>query len=117
MLTAKEREVVRAVVAYCGEKETCLVSESDLVALVDMRNKNAETVRSIVNSLAIDGYFDVIECKKDDGRVYCITPKLKARFCEREKLQFARGAIYKILLAVLGSIAAFFVTRLLYGLF
>ena len=117
MLTAKEREVVRAVLAFCGERESCLISENDLLALVDIRKKNLKTVRAIVNSLVLDGYFDLVRCKRGEEDVLCITPKLKARRYEREREQLALGVAYKILLAVLGSLVAFLVTRLLYGLF
>lgn len=117
MLNGKEREVVRAVVAFCGERESCLISESDLFALVDIRKKTMKEMRAIVDSLSLDGYFDLIKCKRGDETVLCITPKLKARLCEREKKQLVRGIVYKIFLAVLGSLAAFLVTRILYGLF
>ena len=117
MLNRKEREVVRAVISFCGERESCLISENDLFALVDIRKKTIKEIRSIVDSLAFDGYFDVVKCKRGEETVLCITPKLKARLCEREKKQLARGVIYKIFLAVLGSLAAFLVTRILYGLF
>ena len=117
MLNRKEREVVRAVISFCGERESCLISENDLFALADIRKKTIKEIRSIVDSLALDGYFDLVKCKRGEETVLCITPKLKARLCEREKKQLARGVIYKIFLAVLGSLAAFLGTRILDGLF
>lgn len=85
MLSRKEREIVRAVISFCGERESCIISENDLFALVDIRKKTIKEIRSIVDSLVLDGYFDLVKCKRGEETVLCITPKLKARLCEREK--------------------------------
>lgn len=117
MLTAKEREVVRAALAFCGDKSSCLISESDLLALVNIRKVTARELETIVNSLTLDGYFDVIKCRKDTENMLCITPKPKARVYEREQKQLVRSIGFKLLLTVLGSLVAFLVTKILYGLF
>lgn len=69
---------------------------------------------TIMDSLAADGYFDVIRCKRRQTR--CVTPKIKARRIKRTQA-ILRDLWLKILIAVAGSLTAFAVTRLLYKLF
>lgn len=117
MLTVKEREVVRAVVAFCGDRHACLISEKELFALVGIRKLTPRELQTLLNSLSIDGYIDVIKCRKGEEEMLCITPKLKARSYERERGMLMRSIGFKLALTALGSIVAFLVTKILYGLF
>lgn len=117
MLSRSEREIVRATLAFCGDRESCLISVGHLLALVDIRRMTEDKLLSSLDSLAADGYFDIIRCEKNGETALCVTPRVKARAWKSERVRFARDLWLKILIAVAGSLAAFVVTKLLYGLF
>ena len=117
MLNRTEREVVRATLSFCGERESCLLTVGHLRSLTDIRKMSESKLLTIMDSLAADGYFDVIRCKKGDEDALCVTPKIKARAYKSELKRFLRDLWLKILIAVAGSLTAFAVTRLLYKLF
>lgn len=74
-------------------------------------------LRKTLNSLSLDGYFDLIRCLNGGEETLCVVPRHKLLCYKREKREFVNGIAIKILLAVLGSVTAFIVTRILYGLF
>ena len=117
MLTRLERTVAKAVINVCGERESCLLPEKNLLALCRMPEKDLPKLRKTLNSLSLDGYFDLIRCKNNDEETLCVIPKHKLLCYRRERRELASGIVIKILLAVLGSVTAFVVTRILYGLF
>ena len=117
MLTRTERKVVRAVIAAGAEKESFLIPEKSLLSACKMDKKDLPKLRKTLNSLSLDGYFDLIRCKNNDEETLCVIPKHKLLCYRRERRELASGIVIKILLAVLGSVTAFVVTRILYGLF
>ncbi len=117
MLTGKERVLLKALINDCGEKASHLISEERLLFLLKDKNFTATTLEQSLNSLQVDGYFDFIRCSKDGVKHLCVFPKLKAKCYRREKKQFAESLVLKVILAVLGSVVAFIVTKILYGLF
>ena len=117
MLTRLERTVAKAVINVCGERESCLLPEKNLLALCRMSEKDLPKLRKTLNSLSLDGYFDLIRCLNGGEETLCVVPRHKLLCYKREKREFVNGIAIKILLAVLGSVTAFIVTRILYGLF
>ena len=114
MLTRTERKVVRAVIAAGAEKESFLIPEK---SLCKMDKNDLPKLRKTLNSLSLDGYFDLIRCLNGGEETLCVVPRHKLLCYKREKREFVNGIAIKILLAVLGSVTAFIVTRILYGLF
>ena len=117
MLTAKELVVLKMVMSECGERESFLVSEQKLLSVLKLKKFSAQDLDVTVNSLQVEGYFDVIRCYKGKEKMFCIFPKLKGKCYQRERQQLYGNLMIKVLFAVLGSIVAFIVTKLLYGLF
>ena len=117
MLTAKETSVLKAVMSSCDGRDSFLVSEEKLLSQLKAKKFNEQELSAAVDSLQVEGYFDVIRCYKGQKKMLCIFPKLKAKCYEREKRQLYGKLMIKILFAVLGSVAAFAATKLMYGLF
>lgn len=117
MLTRTERTVVKAVIGVCGERESCLVPEKTLLSLCGMKEKDLRKLRKTLNSLSLDGYFDMIRCVNGNEPTLCLIPKHKMLCYNRERREIINDVTVKILLAVLGSVTAFIVTKILYGLF
>ena len=82
-----------------------------------MSRKDLPKLRKTLNSLSLDGYFDLIRCLNGGEETLCVIPKHKLLCYKREKRELVNGIAIKVLLAVLGSITAFIVTKILYGLF
>ena len=55
--------------------------------------------------------------RAENGKMLCLTPKVKARCYGSERRKLLSSLIFKIALAALGSVAAFVFTRLLYRFF
>ncbi len=117
MLTRIERVVAKALVDAADGRESFLISESSLAALCRIKPKDVDKFRKAISSLSLGGYYDLIRCGRDGEELLCVIPKSKLLLYRRERRDFASGIIFKILLAVLGSVAAFLATKILYGLF
>ncbi len=109
--------MVKAVIDLCGEKESSLLPEKTLLSTCKMSRKDLPKLRKTLNSLSLDGYFDLIRCLNGGEETLCVIPKHKLLCYKREKRELVNGIAIKVLLAVLGSITAFIVTKILYGLF
>lgn len=117
MLTRTERIVAKAVINVCGEKQSCLIPEKTVLSACRMTEKDLPKLRKTLNSLSLDGYFDMIRCTNNDEETLCLIPKHKLLCYKRERRELASGILIKVLLAILGSVTAFIVTKILYGLF
>lgn len=109
--------MVKAVVAASAERESFLVPEKSLLSACKMDKKDLPKLRKTLNSLSLDGYFDLIRCLNGGEETLCFVPRRKLLCYKRERRELVNGIAIKILLAVLGSVTAFLVTRILYGLF
>ncbi|MBR2337395.1 MAG: hypothetical protein IKA61_05590 [Clostridia bacterium] len=117
MLTAKELSVLKAVMAQCGDRESALFSQEKLLSQLKIKKFTEQDLEVTVNSLQVEGYFEVIRCYKGKEKMLCIFPKLKGKCYQRERKQLYGNLAIKVIFAVLGSVTAFIVTKLLYGLF
>lgn len=117
MLTTKELTVLKAVMKQGKEKESFLVSEEKLLSELKLKKFSVQDLNVTVDSLQVEGYFDVIRCYKGQEKMLCIFPKLKGKCYQRERRQLYGNLMIKVIFAMLGSIVAFIVTKLLYGLF
>ncbi|MDY2879337.1 MAG: hypothetical protein SOT34_00130 [Candidatus Borkfalkiaceae bacterium] len=117
MLTRRELALVKAVLALCGERDSCLTDEKTLLALTGTKPNDAPSFGRMIDGLEAEGYLDVIRCEGENGKMLCLTPKVKARCYGSERRKLLSSLIFKIALAALGSVAAFVFTRLLYRFF
>ena len=117
MLTGRETCLLKAVLSFCGEDGGALILEEELFCKVKNKKITYKEMLFTLNSLQSDGYFEIIKCSRGEQNLLFVTPKLKAKCYKRERKQFTSGLIAKILIAVLGSVTAFLVTKILYGLF
>ena len=54
MLNRTEREVVRATLSFCGERESCLLTVGHLRSLTDIRKMSESKLLTIMDSLAAE---------------------------------------------------------------
>lgn len=122
MLNKTEKIIVKTVSDCFGDKETGLITRTDLLDKVNLR-MSAKTaldeysLDKTLRQLEADGYFDVIDSFRKGEKVYCITVKEKTRQLPREEEQIKRKVVFdlkvKIALAVAGAVIAFMITLLL----
>lgn len=117
MLTGRETFLLKTLLSFCSEEGGSLISEEELWAKLKFKKFTEKETWLILTTLQSEGYFDLIRCKREEQNLLFVTPKLKAKYYERERKQFTNGLILKILFAILGSVTAFLVTKILYGLF
>ena len=117
MLTVKESAVLKVLLNECGDKNGCLLSIDRLQELLKNKKFTPQSLDNILDCLQVDGYFEIIKCYKNGRLMYCVFPKLKAKCFAQEKRNFAIGVCIKIAVAVIGSVLAFAVSKILYGLF
>ena len=117
MLSRKEACLVKAVLALCGERDSCLTDEEKLCALTKTKRENLSSVGRTLDVLQAEGYLDVIRCEGENGKMLCLTPKLKARCYGAERRKLYSSVAFKIAVTVIGSAAAFLFTKILYRFF
>ena len=117
MLTGKEICLIKAIISFCSDRDGCLIEEEKLHSLVKGKKITLKEMNFMLNSLQSEGYLDVIRCSRGEEKLIFISPKIKAENYQRERKQLANSLFVKILFAVLGSVAAFLVTQILYKLF
>ncbi len=118
MLSRKEGEIMRAVYRLCGERECCLVSAFEILNMLPRRHGyTAESLENILQSLELDGYFDLVLSERKGERMYVITLQRSGEAFRREAQQARRGAAFKIALSAAGAVVAFLVGLLLRAIF
>ena len=117
MLSRKEACLVKAVLALCGDRDSCLTDEEKLCALTKTKRENSSSVGRTLDVLQAEGYLDVIRCEGENGNMLCLTPKLKARCYGAERRKLYSSVAFKIAVTVIGSAAAFLFTKILYRFF
>ena len=122
-LTGMEKRVLRAVLSACGEKPACLLTPESLLSRPTAgkgRVKLPETrsaLTRIMRALQADGYFEVVQSRRNEEDVWCITLLSKAQGFERKEIQKRRYLLFRIALTVGLAVLSFFVGVLLKKLF
>ena len=117
MLSRREACLVKAVLVLCGDRDSCLTDEEKLCALTKTKKGNACSLGRTLDVLQAEGYLDVIRCEGENGKMLCLTPKLKARCYGSERRKLYSSVAFKIAVSAIGSAAAFLFTKILYRLF
>ena len=118
MLNKQENEVMNAVYEMCGGKESCLVSPLEIMSILpEKRAYTPEKVESILRSLELDDYFDLIESDRKGEKLYVITLHQNGIAYKRTALQMKRSVAFKVCLAVGSAVITFAVSMILRGIF
>ena len=118
MLNRRENEVMSTVYTICHEKGICLISPSELIALLPPRMKYTETqLDNILSELALDDYFELLSSERKGEKMYVISLRANGYAYKRCSLQQRRNGAARIFWAVTSAIVAFLVGLLLKRIF
>ena len=118
MLNRRETEVMNAVYTLCHEKGVCLISPTELLALLPPRKKwTEETVEKILGELALDDYFELLSSERKGEKMYVISLRANGYAFKRYFAQMRRDAAVKIFWAVASAVVAFLVGLILKRIF
>ena len=114
MLNRRETEMMNAVYTLCHEKGVCLISPTELIALLPSRRKwTEERVEKILGELALDDYFELLSSERKGEKMYVISLRANGYAFKRYFAQMRRDAAVKIFWAVASAVVAFLVGLIL----
>ena len=117
-LNRRENEVMNAVYELSCGKERFLVSPYELAAVLPAKGKYDEaSLERTLNSLALDGYFELVETDRKGEKTYVIEMREAGMSYRRRDYQRKRGLVFRILVAALGAVVTFLVGILLRAFF
>ena len=117
MLAKKESEVMRAVYTLCREG-VCLVSPSEILARLPVREKwTVESLEKVLTALSMDNYFDLLSSERQGEKMYVITLRTNALGYPRNAQQWRRNVCLKLGWAVASAVIAFLVGVILKWIF
>lgn len=118
MLNKRESEVMNAVYTLSSEKGVCLVSPSELLALLPPKKKyTEEQVEGILGALALDDYFEMLSSERKGEKMYVISLRANGYAFKRYYTQIKRDAAMKFGWAIASAVIAFLVGVLLKWIF
>ncbi len=118
MLNRRETELMNAVYTLCHEKGVCLISPTELLALLPPRRKwTEERVEKILGELALDEYFELLSSERKGEKMYVISLRANGYAFKRYFAQMRRDAAVKIFWAVASAVVAFLVGLILKRIF
>ena len=98
MLNRQENEVMNAVYSLCHEKGICLVSPTELMAMLPTRKKmTLEKLEDLLNQLALDQYFELLSSERKGEKMYVISLRANGYAYKRCSLQQKRNIAVKML--------------------
>ncbi len=118
MLNKKESEVMNVVYTLSAEKGVCLISPSELLALLPTKGKYTEEIlENILQALALDDYFELLSSERKGEKMYVISMRTNGYAFKRGYIQMKRNIAMKIIWAVASAIIAFLVGLILKWIF
>lgn len=118
MLSHRESEVMNAVYSLCHESGICLISPSELLALLPHGKRYSETeLERILNELSFDNYFQLLSSERKGEKMYVISMRANGFAFKRGAVQRKRGVVLKLFWTVASAIIAFLVGVILRRLF
>lgn len=117
MLNFSQKAVLKVINDHCQNRESCLISPSQIVAFVGSKKLSLNNVYEVLKSLENGGYIDLILTTAKDGDIYCITLTNKGRSYKQEYQKNLSALKFRLLLALLSAIVSFIVGRILVLLF
>lgn len=118
MLTRRENEIMRVVYELSHQRGICLVSPSEIIALLPPKRKySEEQVENVLKELALDDYFQLLFSERKGEKMYVISLHAVGYAYKREFTQRRRTTVFKIGWAVTSALIAFLVGLLLKRIF
>ena len=97
----------------CG-KERFLVAPYELTALLPAKGKYDDaTLSRVLHSLALDGYFELVESERKGEPVFVIQMREAGLSYRRQDYQRKRSVCFRFVLAAAGAVVTFLVGLLL----
>ncbi len=118
MLNRRESEVMNAVYALCKERGNCLVSPTEILALLPRKQRcTEEKLEKILYELEMDDYFEMLSSDCRGEKMYVITLHADGRAFKRCAVQKRRDFAARVAWAVTSAVIAFLVGLLMKWIF
>lgn len=109
---------MNAIYTLCHEKGVCLLSPSEILAVLPPKKKyTEEQLEGILNELALDDYFELLSSERKGEKMYVISLRANGYAFKRGYVQMRRDAAVKIFWAVASAVVAFLVGLILKRIF
>ena len=117
-LNKKENEVMNAVFELSAGKERFILSPYELNAVLPAKAKYDEAVLGrVLRSLALDGYFELVESERKGEPVYVIHMREAGLSYRRQDYQRRRSVMFRWGVAAVGAVITFLIGLLLRAIF
>ena len=114
MLNKRESKVMETVYSLCDEKGICLVSPSELLALIpEKENLSEELLDKTLLALELDDYFSLLTSSRKGEKMYVITLHAGGFAFKRTHTQMKRDIVFKLGWAITSAVIAFLVGMIL----
>lgn len=118
MLSNKQKTILKIINDNANLSGSVLISKEIISSCTPKHNKiNPSEVDKLINSLAIDGFFDVVNTYKKDQPFYCITLTDKGKNYTLVVSEELKAVKLKLTLTVACALISFLIGRILYLLF
>ncbi len=118
MLNRRESEIMNAVYSLCRDEGVCLISPAELMSLLPAKRRyTQEQVEKILNSLALDDYFQLLSSSRKGEKMYVISLHANGYAFPRFNVQQRRNFAVKLGWAITSAIIAFLVGFILKRIF
>lgn len=109
MLNKKEKAVMKAIYYKATESNgVCLMRPIDILTHISTKvDVRSEELEDIVNSLQLDGYYDLVNSKKNNETVWCFSLEQKGYAFYREIMNEKRWVTFKIAFSISLAVAVF----------
>lgn len=117
MLSRKENHVMKAVFSKGSGKSSLLITPTDLINIVGKDKVKKSELDKIIVDLSRDGYFDLVYSDRRGETVYCLTLTKKGKGFNRDRINFKRNLIFRLLLTVGLAVVSFIIGLILKKIF
>ena len=109
---------MNAVYTLCHEKGVCLLSPTEILAMLPPKKKyTEEQIERILSELALDDYFELLSSERKGEKMYVISLRANGYAFKRGYVRMRRDALLKIFWAVVSAVLAFAVGLVLKRIF
>ena len=117
MLNKTERKVMEILYNQCKDKNSVLISPTDIIRIVNLQNLTKTKLDKTMNDLEADGYFDLVYSDRHGETIYCVTLTEKGRAISRERLVRRRYILFRIGLTCGLAVVSFLIGLILKAIF
>ncbi len=117
MLSSRENKVMALLHTISGNKSAILISPTDLIKNLKVKNLTEEKLDKTLGDLALDGYFDLVYSDRRGERIYCITLLDKGKAFGRSTKVMKRNLVFRIILSAILAVFSFVIGLVLKAIF